>query len=71
MHGPRYYINGRPAEVLNISPNGFITVVFDDSQFKDFIQVGDPRDWQPCDETKVELQHAAAVETAARMGLKI
>jgi len=71
QYGPRYYIDGRPAEVVAIARNGFITVIYDDRSFKDNIQIGEAHDWQPCDKTRVELQHAAAVKTAARMGLKI
>ena len=67
---PRYYIDGSPAEVLSVAPNGFITVIYDEANFKDYIQVGEAHDWQPCDESKVELQDETAKAILAKMGLK-
>ncbi len=71
MNGPRYFIDGRPATVLHISPTGFITVVYDDSNFKSFIQRDDVHDWQPCDQSAIEITDERVQARAAELGIKI
>ena len=68
---PRYYIDGKPAKVINVAPNGFMNIVYDGAKFLTYIQVGEAHDWKPCDKSEYELESERATARAAELGFKL
>ena len=60
--GTRYYLDGRPGELINLASTGFANFVYDDKNYATNIQRDDVHEWLPCLETRVELQSAEAAE---------
>ena len=65
--GDRYYLDGRPGQLINLAATGFANFAFDDEAFATNVQRDELHDWRPCLHSRVELQNATAQETLDRM----
>ena len=67
----RYYLDGRPGFVRSLTDAGFAGFVFDGAAFATNVQRDEVHDWEPCPDSKLDLETARARAAAARLGIKI
>ncbi len=65
--GARYYIDGRPGELLSIAPTGYASFAYDGDSYGTNVQAAEVHEWKVCTKSLVEIQQAEAAAFFAEM----
>lgn len=67
----RWFLNGKPGFMrCDVKGTGYFEFVFDDKSFADSFNINDNLTWEPCPQSRYEMQQERARKVLDDMGIK-